>query len=115
MHAHLTHEVQVMELRGKIASQAQSEMSKEQRDYILRQQMRAIQEELDGHGDESGIGSLRERLSKTELPEEVRKEAERELNRLERLPAAAPDYSVARTYIEFLLDLPWHQASESVL
>jgi ATP-dependent Lon protease len=115
MYSHLSHEVQVMELRTKIASQAQAEMTKEQREYMLRQQLRAIQEELNGKGDDSGIGTLRERLAKTDLPDEVRKEVERELNRLERLPAAAPDYSVGRTYIEFLLDLPWNQGSEYVL
>jgi ATP-dependent Lon protease len=115
MYSHLSHEVQVLELRGKIASQAQSEMSKEQREYVLRQQLRAIQEELNGQGDQSEAGSLRERLSKAELPEEVRKEAERELNRLERIPPASPDHSVARTYLEFLLDLPWNKASECVL
>jgi ATP-dependent Lon protease len=115
MHAHLTHEIQVLELRSKIASQAQTEMSKEQRDYVLRQQLRAIQEELDGRSDPGEAGGLRDRLSKAELPDEVRKEAERELNRLERLPAAAPDHGVARTYLEFLLDLPWNKGSETVL
>jgi ATP-dependent Lon protease len=115
IHAHLTHEIHVLELRTKIASQAQSEMSKEQRDYVLRQQLRAIQEELDGRGDSSEAGTLRERLTKADLPPEVHKEAERELNRLERLPAAAPDHGVARTYLEFLLDLPWNNASEHVL
>src|SRR6266404_2264383 len=115
MHSHLSHEVQVMELRGKIASQAQSEMSREQREYVLRQQLRAIQEELNGKGEDNEEGSLRDRLTKAELPEEVRKEAVRELNRLDRIPAASPDHSVARTYLEFLLDLPWNKASEQVL
>src|SRR6266567_4454443 len=94
MHSHLSHEVQVMELRGKIASQAQSEMSREQREYVLRQQLKAIQEELNGQGDPSEAGSLRDRLAKAELPEEVRKEVDRELSRLERMPAASPDHSV---------------------
>ena len=115
MHANLTHEIQVLELRSKIASQAQTEMSKEQRDYVLRQQLRAIQEELDGRADPGEAGSLRDRFSKADLPEDVRKEAERELNRLERLPSAAPDHGVARTYLEFLLDLPWNKGSETVL
>src|SRR5262249_2142646 len=115
MYAHLSHEVQVLELRSKIASQAQAEVTKEQREYMLRQQLRAIQEELNGKGDDSGVGALRERLAKTDLPEDVRKEVERELNRLERIPAAAPDYSVGRTYVEFLLDLPWNKGSEDVL
>src|SRR5262249_38910959 len=91
MHTHLSHEIQVMELRTKIASQAQTEISKEQREYVLRQQLKAIQEELNGKNEDSEVGSLRERLTKSELPEEVRKEAERELNKLERIPAASPD------------------------
>jgi ATP-dependent Lon protease len=116
MHSYLSHELQVLELRSKIASQAQSEMSKEQRDYLLRQQLRAIQKELDGENPEqSEIALLRERLSKADLPEEVQKEAERELARLERLPAAAPDYNVTRTYLDFLLELPWKATTEDVL
>ena len=116
MHAYLTREIQVLELRSKIANEAQSEMGKEQREYILRQQMRAIQKELDGENPEkSEIALLRERLAKTVLPEEVRKEAERELARLERLPPAAPDYHVTRTYLEFLLELPWCKATEAVI
>src|SRR6266849_2369834 len=115
MHAHLSREIQVMELRSKIASDAQSEMTREQREYVLRQQMRAIQEELNGHGDKGDVGSLRDRFAKADLPEEVRKEAERELNRLERIPPASPDHGVARTYLEFLLDLPWNKGSVHVL
>ncbi len=116
MHAYLSHELQVLELRSKIASQAQSEMSKEQRDYLLRQQLRAIQKELDGDNPEqSEVATLRERLAKADLPEEVRKEAERELARLERLPAAAPDYHVARTYLDFLLELPWKVSTQDAL
>src|SRR5262249_36153707 len=116
MFEHLSHEVQVLELRGKIANQAQSEISKEQREYVLRQQLRAIQDELNGQGgDQSETASLRDRLAKTELPEEGRKEADRELSRLERIPAASPEHSIARTYLEFLLDLPWSKSSEDSL
>jgi len=115
MHAHLSREIQVMELRTKIASDAQSEMTREQREYVLRQQMRAIQEELNGHGDKGEVGSLRDRFVQADLPDEVRKEAERELNRLERIPPASPDHGVARTYLEFLLDLPWNKGSEHFL
>ena len=116
MHSYLSHELQVLELRSKIASQAQSEMSREQREYLLRQQLRAIQKELGGENPEqSEMALLRERLAKADLPEEVRKEAERELARLERLPPAAPDYHVTRTYLDFLLELPWKTATEDVL
>src|SRR5690606_5271942 len=95
MHTYLSNELQVLELRNKIASQAQSEMSKEQREYLLRQQMRAIEKELgDESPEQADIAMLRERLAKADLPDEVRKEAERELARLERLPSAAPDYHI---------------------
>ncbi len=108
MHRYLTHEIQVMELRSKIASEARSEMGKEQREYLLRQQLRAIQQELgDKNPEQADTEMLRERLQKADLPDDVRKEAERELTRLERLPTASPDYHVIRTYLEFVLELPW--------
>ncbi|MCS6852919.1 MAG: endopeptidase La [Gemmataceae bacterium] len=110
LHGYLAYEVQVLELRQKIASQAQSEMTKEQRDYMLRQQMRAIQDELGEKPPEKAeIDLLRKRLTEADLPDEVRKEAERELNRLERMPAAAPDFQLTRTYLELILELPWRK------
>ena len=116
MHSYLAQELQVLELRSKIANEAQSEMSREQREYLLRQQLRAIQKELGGENPEqSEVALLRERLEKADLPEEVCKEAERELGRLEKLPPAAPDYHVTRTYLEFLLELPWKKSNEDVL
>jgi ATP-dependent Lon protease len=116
-YARLTREVEIMELRTKIAAEAQGEMSKAQRDYFLRQQMKAIQKELgeDEGGERAEAELLRERLDRADLPEEVRKEAERELRRLERLPAAAPDYHVIRTWLEFVLELPWRKSSEDKL
>jgi ATP-dependent Lon protease len=115
--ASLAHELEIMQLRSKIASEAQTEMDKQQRDYVLRQQMRAIQKELgeDESGEAAEAALLRERLDKAELPEEVRTEAERELKRLERLPPAAPDYHVIRTYLEFVIELPWLKSSEDKL
>ncbi|MET0649529.1 MAG: endopeptidase La [Pyrinomonadaceae bacterium] len=114
----LAHEIDIMELRTKIAAEAQGEMTKAQRDYFLRQQMKAIQKEL-GEDDEGGERAeaemLRERLDAADLPEEVRKEAERELRRLERLPQAAPDYHVIRTWLEFVIELPWNKSSEDKL
>jgi len=115
MHGYVSHELQVLELRTKIASDAQSEINKEQREYVLRQQLRAIQEELNGKGDQSEAGSLRDRLAKAELPESVRKDVEREVNRLEQIPAASPEHGVARTYLDILLDLPWNKGSEHAL
>src|ERR1051325_1570285 len=106
-HTSLVREVEILQLRSKIASEAQGEMDKAQRDYVLRQQMRAIQKELgeDETGEAAETEMLRERLEKAELPEEVRAEADRELKRLQRLPPAAPDYHVIRTYLEFILEL----------
>jgi ATP-dependent Lon protease len=116
MHSYLAHEAQVLELRGKIASAAQTEMGKEQREYLLRQQMRAIQQELgEKNPEQAEVDLLRERLDKADLPDDARKEANRELSRLERLPTAAPDYHVIRTYLEFLLELPWKQSTEDRL
>src|SRR5207237_5280490 len=112
-HDFLAHEVEIIRLRSKIASEAQTEMDKAQRNYVLRQQMRAIQKELgeDERGEEAEAGQLRERLAKADLPDEVRKEAERELSRMEKLPAMAPDYHVIRTYLDFILELPWKKSS----
>ena len=116
-HNNLARELEILQLRSKIATEAQTEMDKAQRDYVLRQQMRAIQKELgeDETGEAAEAELLRERLEKVELPEEVRTEAERELKRLERLPPAAPDYHVIRTYLEFILELPWLKSSEDKL
>ncbi len=116
IHAHLSHEIEILEIRGKIASKAQKEMGKEQREYFLRQQLKAIQNELGGGKDgESELELLRERLTKAELPDDVRKEAERELGRLERLSAQSPDYNVGRTWLELILELPWTKASDSTI
>jgi ATP-dependent Lon protease len=116
-YARLTRELEIMELRSKIATEAQGEMDKAQRDYILRQQMKAIQKELgdDEGGERAEADMMRERLEQADLPEDVRKEAERELRRMERLPAAAPDYHVIRTYLEYALELPWKKSSEDKL
>jgi ATP-dependent Lon protease len=116
-HAYLSRELEIIQLRSKIATEAQSEMDKAQRDYVLRQQMKAIQKELgeDETGEIAEAAMLRERLEKAELPEEVRVEAERELKRLEKLPQQAPDYHVIRTYLEYVLELPWLKSSEDKL
>jgi ATP-dependent Lon protease len=112
----LTREVEIMEIRTKIASEAQNEMDKSQRDYVLRQQMKAIQKELgDEDGEQAEAAQLRERLEAADLPEDVRKEAQRELKRMEKLPPSAPDYQVIRTYLEYVLELPWKKASEDKL
>jgi ATP-dependent Lon protease len=116
IHSYLSHELQVLELRQKIASSARDEMSKEQREYMLRQQLRAIQQELgEKDGEKAEVELLRERFKEANLPEEAKKECERELARLERLPAGNPDFHVTRTYLEFVLDLPWNKTTEDNL
>ncbi len=117
-HMALAREIEIMQIRTKIASEAQSEIEKSHRDYILRQQLKAIQREL-GEDEESTekaeVKQLRERLESTDLPEEVRKEAERELKRMQKLPVASPDYHVIRTYLEYVLELPWRKSTQDKL
>src|SRR5271170_3478700 len=116
VHRYLTHEVQVLELKNKITTEARTEMSKEQRDYLLRQQMRAIQQELgEKSGEQAEAEQLRDRLEKADLPEDILKEAKRELDRLEKLPPSAPDYNVIRTYLDYVLELPWKKSTEDSL
>jgi ATP-dependent Lon protease len=116
IHGYLTQELQVLELRQKITSQAQTEMGKEQREYLLRQQLRAIQGELgETNPERAEVQELRDRLIAADLPEEVHKEFERELGRMERLPSAAPDYQITRTYLELVLELPWSKSTEEDL
>jgi ATP-dependent Lon protease len=116
-HGALAKELEIMQIRSKIANEAQTEMDKAQRDYILRQQKKAIEKELgeDETGEKAEASQLRERLETADLPEDVRKEAERELRRMEQLPQAAPDYHVIRTYLEYVLELPWKKSSEEKL
>jgi ATP-dependent Lon protease len=101
-------EVEVLELGSKIQSDVQSEMSKTQREYYLREQLKAIQKEL-GDGDErtQEIDTLREKIEAAGMPAEARKEALRELERLAKMPPAAAEYTVARTYIDWLVAMPW--------
>ena len=112
----LARELEVIQLGSKIQSQVQSEIEKGQREYYLREQLKAIQDEL-GEGDErqAEINELRERIEEAGLPEHARKQAERELSRLEKLPPAAAEYGVIRTYLEWLVELPWSGESEDNL
>ncbi len=112
----LNRELEVFELGSKIQSQVQSEMEKGQREYFLRQQLKAIQQELgDGDPEAAEVNELREQLDALDLPEDVRKAANRELGRLEKLPSAAAEYGVIRTYLEWVLTLPWHTYTEDNL
>ena len=110
---HLTREKEVLSLGQKIQSEAREEMNKAQREYFLRQQLKAIQKELgESDGEQSETDEYEEKLAKADLPEEARKEAERELKRLSSMPPQAAEYSVIKTYLDWLLDLPWNKASE---
>jgi len=112
----LTHELEVLELGKKIQSEAQSEMEKMQREYFLREQLKAIQREL-GEGDEQQmeIEELRTKIAEAGMSEEAEKEALRELSRLEKLPPAAAEYGVIRTYLDWLTSLPWSVTTEDTL
>lgn len=116
LHGWLLHEFEVLTVRNQITSKTQKEMKKEERDFLLRRQLKTIQDELgdDEEGSE-GVSTLRTRLEEAKLPEEVKKEATRELNRLARIPAAAPDNQMIRTYLELILELPWQNATSDVL
>ena len=112
----LARELEVISLGTQIQSQVESEMQKGQREYYLREQLKAIQREL-GEEDEiqAEVNELRERIEQAELPEHARKAADRELARLERLPPAAAEYGVIRTYLEWLVELPWSKTTEDNL
>jgi ATP-dependent Lon protease len=112
----LANELEVAAMGARIQSQVQSELDKSQREYLLRQQLKAIQEEL-GERDptEAEVEELREQLAQLQLPEEVRKVADRELSRLERLPQAAAEHGVIRTYLEWIASLPWDASTEDNL
>jgi ATP-dependent Lon protease len=112
----LNRELELLELGTKIQSQVHSEMEKSQREYFLRSQLKAIQEEL-GEGDEqqAEIAELRAQIEEANLPEEAEKQARRELDRLAKLPSAAAEYGVIRTYLEWILSLPWDKTTEDDL
>jgi ATP-dependent Lon protease len=112
----LIKEAEVLELGSKIQSQVQSEVGKNQREYFLREQMKAIQKEL-GEGDDQTkeIEELREKIEAAGMPEAVKKEAKRELDRLSKMPVAAAEYTVSRTYVDWLIALPWAKRTDEVI
>lgn len=108
----LTHELEILELGKKIQTSAQEEMGKMQREYLLREQLKAIQRELGEESEEQAtVNELRRKIDEAHMPEEALKEANRELSRLEKLPTASPEYSIIRTYLELLVSLPWSKGS----
>jgi ATP-dependent Lon protease len=112
----LIKELEVLELGSKIQSQVQSEVGKNQRDYFLREQMKAIQKEL-GEGDDQTkeVEDLTAKIEAAGMPETVKKEALRELDRLSKMPVAAAEYTVSRTYLDWLVALPWNKRTDEVI
>ena len=110
----LGREIALLEMKSKIESAAQQEMTDAQRQYYLRQQLKAIQDEL-GEGEKTEITDLRNRLSEAKLPEAVGAVAERELERLARMTPASPEYQMIRTYFDWVLDIPWSTVTEDRL
>jgi len=116
MNGYLNHEIQVLELRHQISSQVESKLGRDQREYLLRQQMHTIQKELgEQRPEQADVTELRQKLEKADLPDSVRKEVEKELNRLERMSSVSPEYQLTRTYVELAIELPWTQTTEDML
>src|SRR6266571_4381296 len=110
--SYLTHELEILELGKKIQTSAQEEMTKVQREYLLREQLKAIQRELGEESEEQAtVNELRQKIEEARMPEEALKEANRELSRLEKLPTVSPEYSIIRTYLELLTSLPWSKST----
>lgn len=113
LNGHMSRELEVLELGKKIQSNVQEEVSKTQREYFLREQLKAIQKELgESTEQEAEISEYRKKLADAGMPEEAQKEAERELERLAKLPPAAAEYGVIKTYLDWLTSLPWNVSTE---
>lgn len=116
MMQYLNREVEVLELGRKIQGKARDQMQKAEREYLLRQQLSAIRKELGEETDDgSEIKNLREKIDEAKLPAEAEKEAKRELGRMEKLSASSPEYSVIRTYLEWMTSLPWNKTSATAI
>ena len=107
----LAREVEVLQLRSKIQSDVQDQVTQSQREYYLREQMKAIQKELGEADEQQEIEELRKKIEAAGMTEEAKKEAMRELNRLAKMSPAAADYHVTRTYLDWLVVLPWNKFS----
>ncbi|MBD3369393.1 endopeptidase La [Candidatus Fermentibacteria bacterium] len=108
-------EIKVLRLRNKIQGQVRSEIEQDQKEYYLKEQMKAIQKELGGETENPEVLELRKKLARKQLPDEARTAAEEELKRLARMPSAAPEVAVTRNYIEWLLQLPWMESTRDML
>ena len=115
LYAALHKEIQILQLRDKIANEAQAKIGKNQREYVLREQLKAIQQELGEGEEENEVARLKKRIQEADLPDHIRKEVEREIARLAQVPPSSPDHQVLRTYLELVLELPWKKSSEEHL
>ncbi len=111
----LEQEVEVLNMSEKIRTKVKSDIDDQQREFYLRQQMKAIQEELGEDAEQQEVEKLKEKLAKKKLPEHAKEEAEKELRRLEMTPNASPNYGIIHSYVEWILDLPWEEYSEDKL
>ncbi len=114
VHEILGHELRVTELRRQIAEQAREDIDQQQREHLLRQQKRAIEQAL-GEEDDEDVAELRSQIDEAKLPESVKGEVDRELKRLGRMSNHSADYQIARSYLEFVAELPWHEQTEDQL
>ncbi|MFI5261647.1 MAG: LON peptidase substrate-binding domain-containing protein, partial [Candidatus Limnocylindrales bacterium] len=112
----LNRQIEILELKGKIQSEVKSEMDKTQREYILREQLKAIQREL-GEDDpqQAEINELRDKVEAAGMPEEIKTRAIKEIDRMSRIPSASPEVGVIRTYVDWLISLPWNVSTEDQL
>ncbi|HLQ48077.1 MAG TPA: endopeptidase La [Candidatus Dormibacteraeota bacterium] len=112
----LARQIEILELKGRIQSEVKSEMDKTQREYILREQLKAIQREL-GEDDpqQAEINELREKVEAAGMPEEIKTRAIKEVDRMSRIPSASPEVGVIRTYVDWLIGLPWNVATDDML
>ncbi len=114
--AFLARQIEILELKGRIQSEVKSELDKTQREYILREQLKAIQREL-GEDDpqQAEVNELREKVEEANMPEEVKERALKEVDRMSRIPSASPEVGVIRTYVDWLASLPWDKSTEDNL
>ena len=111
LNGYLDHEIQVLEVRKKISDRAKDKLSQEQQRYLLREQIKAMQQELGEGSPENETKALREKLADSKLPETVKVEVEKEMGRLEQIPPASPEYQVALGHLQLTLELPWEKTT----
>ncbi len=112
---YIKNEIELLEIGNKIQNDVKQQIDRSQREYYLREQLKAIKKELGDEDDEQDIREIREKLAKLQLPDEVRKEAERELSRMEKMHPESAEYTVSRTYLDWICELPWNVSTKDNL